>query len=67
MSIIDISPLQTLKFTTEVDGVVSWNQFPASNISPYEWQEGDRVRFITQAGNPDVPGTDLGACGGWLY
>jgi hypothetical protein len=41
---IDITPLQTL--TAPTDG--SWNEYPQSNIKPYQWTKGDRVRFITE-------------------
>lgn len=48
---IDISPLQTLIQPTDA----SWNQFPNSVIKPYEWQEGDRIRFITEGlADPDT-------------
>lgn len=49
---IDITPLQTLKTTTEA----GWNQFPQSIINPYDWIHGDRVRIITEAES----GNDLG-------
>jgi hypothetical protein len=52
---IDITPLQTLKNTT----TATWNQYPTSVIDPYEWQAGDRVRFITEAVTPSG-GTSLG-------
>jgi hypothetical protein len=51
---IDITPLQTLQ-----DAEATWNSFPHSNIDPYEWQKGDRIRFITSKG---VPGS--GTIGG---
>jgi hypothetical protein len=60
MTVIDITPLQTLKTTVAADGGVQWNQFPASNISPYEWRHGDRIRFITKDGTPDTPTSILG-------
>lgn len=60
MTWVDISPLQTLKFTTELEDLILWNQFPSSNISPWEWEDGDRIRFLTAEGNQGVPGTDLG-------
>jgi hypothetical protein len=44
---IDITPLQTLK-----DAEAGWNSFPHSNIDPYVWQKGDRIRFITSQGDP---------------
>jgi hypothetical protein len=47
---VDITPLQTLK-----DPTVGWNAFPQSNMSPYAWTKGDRIRFITEGG-----GTGLG-------
>ncbi len=56
MTYIDITPLQTIKDTTEDD----WNQFPSSNIDPYEWEKGDRIRFITKETDPGTPGTLLG-------
>lgn len=57
MSVIDIEPLQTLKNTTEA----TYNQFPHSNIEPYTWAKGDRIRFITEGiADPSVPGTVLG-------
>jgi len=57
MSEIDITPLQTIKNTV----TATWNQFPQSNISPYEWEKGDRVRFITEEiANQAVIGTVLG-------
>jgi len=48
-TVIDITPLQTLK-----DAEAGWNSFPHSNIDPYVWQKGDRIRFITSQG---IPGT----------
>lgn len=56
MTVVDISPLQTIKYTT----ATNWNQFPSSNIGAYTWEKGDRVRFLTVAGNSAVAGTDLG-------
>jgi hypothetical protein len=50
---IDISPLQTLTNTEES----GWNQFPKSSIIPYVFQEGDRVRIITEK----VAGATVGA------
>ncbi len=50
---LDITPLQTLKTTTEG----TWNQFPQSIIEPYQWQKGDRVRVITEAASAN----DIGA------
>ena len=44
---IDITPLQTLK-----EAEATWNSFPHSNIDPYVWEKGDRIRFITSKGNP---------------
>jgi hypothetical protein len=41
---VNIAPLQTLKTTT----AATWNQFPQSIIEPYQWTQGDRVRFITE-------------------
>lgn len=46
-TVIDITPLQTLK-----DAEAGWNSFPHSNIDPYVWQKGDRIRFITSQGTP---------------
>ena len=46
-TVIDITPLQTLK-----DAEAGWNSFPHSNIDPYIWQKGDRIRFITSKGTP---------------
>lgn len=63
MTVVDISPLQTIKYTTETN----WNQFPASNIDAYTWEKGDRVRFLTEAGDNATPGTDLGAFLGAVY
>lgn len=56
---LDITPLQTLKTTTEG----TWNQFPQSIIEPYQWQKGDRVRIITQAASP----ADIGAVIDGIY
>ncbi len=48
---IDIAPLQTVKTCSSDDG---YNQFPNSNIEPYTWQPGDRIRFITKEGTDGV-------------
>ena len=58
MNLFNITPLQTIK-----DNELSasqWNEYPQSIIDPYEWQKGDRVRFITEETNPVVGGTRLG-------
>jgi hypothetical protein len=52
---IDITPLQTLKSTI----TATWNQYPMSIINTYEWQKGDRIRFITEKITP-ASGTTLG-------
>lgn len=57
MTYLDITPLQTLKDTAEA----TWNQYPASNIDAYTWEKGDRVRFLTEEGDPTVPDTDMGS------
>ena len=43
---LNIRPLQTIASANTED--VTWNEFRQTNISPYEWQRGDRVRFITE-------------------
>ncbi len=51
---IDITPLQTLTDPTNA----IWNEFPSSNISPYAFVKGDRVRIITEkssASNMGLP------------
>jgi hypothetical protein len=67
MTVIDITPLQTLKFTDGVDTGVQWNQFPSSKIEPYTFQKGDRIRFITLDGDPGTPGTNLGTLVNGVY
>ena len=54
MTIIDITPLQTLRDVDDIE--VTWNEFPNSIINPYSYTKGDRVRFITE----DKDGSDLG-------
>jgi hypothetical protein len=49
---IDITTLQTL--TAPTDG--AWNAFPQSNISPYQFIKGDRVRFITEKSDGNAMG-----------
>jgi hypothetical protein len=61
MTDIDITPLQTIKTTIETVGA-TWNQITQSNIDPYIWEKGDRVRFITEGiGNQTLVGTVLGS------
>ncbi len=48
MTVIDITPLQTIATTDNA----AWNQLPQCNIESYEWEEGDRIRFITHSKNP---------------
>ena len=54
---IDITPLQTIRTTTES----GWNSFPNSQIPAYEFTEGDRIRFMTEETDPSVASTRLGA------
>jgi len=63
MTYVDITPLQTLKNTAEA----TWNQYPSSYIDAYTWEKGDRVRFLTEEGNPTVPDTDMGDPIGGVY
>jgi hypothetical protein len=61
MTVIDITPLQELKFTEDTAGAgIPWNQYPNSNISSYQWEKGDRIRFLTVDGDPTTPDTNLG-------
>jgi hypothetical protein len=49
---IDITPLQTLKNTDEA----TWNKFPDSIIDAYQYDKGDRIKFITEGS----AGLDIG-------
>lgn len=53
---VDITPLQTIRTTT----TSGWNSYPDSTIPAYEFSEGDRIRFMTEATTPATPGTLLG-------
>ncbi len=52
-TVIDIAPLQLLKNPTEI----TWNAFPQSNIDPYAFTKGDRIRIITKK---STIGNDMG-------
>lgn len=52
---IDIAPLQNLKTVT----TGGYNQFPQSNIEPYQWVKGDRVRILTEKSVPPAMGALL--------
>jgi hypothetical protein len=56
---LDITPLQTLQNPLDA----SWNKFPNSNISPYVFTKGDRVRLITLASADN----DMGAVAEGIY
>lgn len=49
---IDITPLQTI---TDNDAESGWRRLPNCNITPYSFEKGDRIRFIT----PAASGTDI--------
>lgn len=53
---VSILPLQTIRTTT----TSKWNCFPNSTIPLYQFNEGDRIRFITEETDITVTGTKLG-------
>lgn len=60
---IDITPLQTLTDPASMAPAPEWTEFPQSNIDPYQFVKGDRIRFITNT----PAGTDLGEITDGLY